>query len=264
MMEQSKMMEQKYIVGDSNPSMYGILDGCCKGMHWSCKKEDLDLDVLYSYCVGGCGVVGSIPDGKENDAKSFFESVFESLRKNNINEFEFSAEQEYLSKQILKIFSEKEVYSEEEYSFRRTMECSLEMENSDFDFIEVDKEILEHVDHLENSEMLTTRISESWYSIDDFLKYSKAVIAVKDNGIVGIIFGSARFKNVIDIDIEVVEEHRKKGVGKILTAFFVNACMKKGCVVQWDCIESNRASRTLAETCGFRVFKKRPYYWFHI
>lgn len=263
-MEESKMIEQKHIVGDNNPSMYGILDGCCKGMHWSCRENDLNLDVLYSYCVGGCGVVGIIPDGKEIYAKKFFESVFEALRNENINEFEFSSEEEHLSKQILDIFSAKEVYSEQEYSFRRNKKYVSETAIQDYGFIEVDQVFLEQIDTYENSEMLTVRINESWYSTEDFLKYSKAIVAVNDKETVGVIFGSARFKNVIDIDIEVLVEHRNKGIAKRLTTYFVNACIKKDCIAQWDCVESNAASRKVAEDCGFSAFKKRPFYWFTI
>ena len=257
-------VKKAVIVDDKNPSMYGILNGYCKGLHWSHDKGGFKLDVLYSYCVGGCGVVGEISNGKEREAKDFFYYVFDSLKNNGIYEFEFSTEDDVLRGKILGIFSEKTIYSEMEYSYRRIMVCDSKKKIPDYDFIEVDKIFLNQLNYYENSQILLTRINDSWHSKDDFLQYSEAVVALKGKRVIGVIFGSARYLNVIDVDIEVLEDYRSKGIAKELTTQFVNSCVRRGCVVQWDCVESNLASRKVAEECGFELFKKRPYYWFEI
>ncbi|MGN0402432.1 MAG: GNAT family N-acetyltransferase [Acetatifactor sp.] len=56
------------------------------------------------------------------------------------------------------------------------------------------------------------------------------------------------YEKYVPIDIEVLEEHRKKGVAKALTIAFVKHCMKCDLVPQWDCVESNKGSIHLAES----------------
>lgn len=249
-------------IDDKNPSMYGILAGICKGEIWSFRNEPLVLDVMYSYCVGGCGVVGRIPDEKKRQARIFFEAVFSSLMEKNIHEFEFSAEDVDLRSAILDIFSDKELFSEEEYSYRKSNSCNFNAALPAYTFLEVDRCFLKMTDYYENVEILLERLNNSWYEQEDFLEQSKCFVALQGKKIVGIIFGSARFSNIIAVDIEVLEEHRKKGIATTLTAHFVNACIRMGCIVQWDCVESNVQSQAVAEKCGFQLFKKRPYYWF--
>ena len=73
-----------------------------------------------------------------------------------------------------------------------------------------------------------------------------------------------RCENYIPIDIEVLKEHRKRGVAKALASAFVKQCMKCGLVPHWDCVESNKGSICLAESVGFKKIKERPFYWFEI
>lgn len=86
----------------------------------------------------------------------------------------------------------------------------------------------------------------------------------KAGRIVGIIFGSARYENLIAVDIEVEETYRRRGIAAFLTEHMLSSCSEENLTVQWDCVESNTASRMAAEKCGFHLFKKRPYYWFGI
>ncbi len=252
------------VIDGKNPSMYGILAGICKGETWSYRDEPLALDIMYSYCVGGCGVVGRIPNEKSKQARIFFETVFSSLKKKNIFEFEFSTEDVELRKAMLDIFSDKKLYSEEEYSYRKLDKCNYNVTLQSYTILEVDRSFLEKREKYENEDILFERLNNSWYCQEDFLEYSKCFVALQEKKIVGIIFGSARFLNIIDVDIEVLEEHRKKGVATALTAYFVNACIRIGCIVQWDCVESNVKSQAVAEKCGFQLFKKRPFYWFDL
>lgn len=250
------------IKDDKNPSMYGILTGICKGEHWSLNEDSLILDVAYSYCVGGCGVVGEIPFEKTKQARIFFERVFSSLKEKKICEFEFSSEDNELCAKILNIFSDKEIYSEEEYSYRKANKCFFYAAMPSYTFLEIDTNFMKMIDKYINANMLLERLNNSWYCLEDFFNYSKCFVAIQGKEIVGIIFGSARFSNIIDVDIEVLKEHRGKGIATTLTSYFTDACISDGCIVQWDCVESNIRSKGIVEKCGFQMFKKRPYYWF--
>ncbi len=247
---------------DKNPSMYGILTGICKGERWSLNEDSLILDIAYSYCVGGCGVVGKIPFKKTKQARVFFEKVFSSLKEKNICEFEFSSEDNELSAKILDIFFDKEIYSEEEYSYRKADKCVVNPVIPSYTFLEIDRNFMKMINKYINANMLLERLNNSWYCQNDFFRYSKCFVATQGKEIVGIIFGSARFLYIIDVDIEVLKEHRGKGIATTLTSYFVNSCISDGVIVQWDCVESNILSRSVVERCGFQLFKKRPYYWF--
>lgn len=272
-------------LSEKNPSVSGILAGISKGLVWYNKEENPTLAVTYSYCVGGCGIVGNIGDKKE--AKLFFERVFNSLKDNGIYEFEFSAEDENIYTDMRELFPEKSFSSEMEFSFRKeekidpsrivagnnifqeeidpkTNTFSHQTNQKMYEIKVVDEQLLSDIHNgtvIDNG-LVGERLENSWDSIDQFIKYSKSIVAMIGNEIVGIIFGSSRYKEVIDVDIEVLENYRKQGIASQLTAAFVNECIEQGMIVQWDCTESNEESRSLALRCGFQPYKQRPYYWF--
>ena len=248
------------IVGDvRNPSQSGILNGTCKGECWL--SEDNMLAVTYSYPVGGCGVFGKIKSTEI--AKLYFDKVFSYLKDLNIHEFEFSTEDAALQEQLLCLFQDRNMEHELEYSYEIYEKTNLEIIAPDGYQIELVTEQTLHKGY-ENEGMLTKRLEECWNSLEDFVEKSFSFVAVKANRIVGIIFGSGRYEKYIPIDIEVLEEHRKKGIGKALTIAFVKHCMKCNLVPHWDCVESNMGSIHLAESVGFKKMKERPFYWFYI
>ena len=248
------------ITGDvKTPSQSGILTGTCKGECWI--SDDMMLGVTYSYPVGGCGVFGKI-ESNEN-AKEFFDEVFNNLKALDIHEFEFSTEDTMLLEQLLHLFQDRNIEHELEYSYEIYENTSVQIIAPNGYLIEPVTEQTLHKGY-ENEGMFTNRLEECWDSLDDFFKKSLSFIAVKDNEIVGIIFGSGRYENYIPIDIEVLKEHRKRGVAKALTSAFVKHCLNCNLVPHWDCVESNKGSIRLAESAGFEKIKERPFYWFEI
>ena len=259
-----KMLYNESFMDDRNPTISGILSGQCKGLKWG---DNNQLAIAYSYCVGGCGIVGEIMPGDEEEIRIFMEKVFEELKSFGIDTFEFSAEKPELYGKVLELFKDKEISSETEYSYRNN--CLIEEDiwiQDDYKILEVDARFLEQVREgsIENSEMLTERLVNSWHDEATFLKESEACVAMHGNRMVGIIFGSGRYKEYIVVDIEVESEHRKQGIATKLTQFFIRKCVERKLIVQWDHVESNTASKALALKCGFKLFKVRPYYWFDI
>ena len=248
------------IVGNQkNPSQSGILNGTCKGECWI--SDDRMLGVTYSYPVGGCGVFGKIESIEK--AKKFFDKVFCNLKLLDIHEFEFSTEDAALQEQLLSLFQNKKMEHELEYSYEINENVNMEIDVPGGYQIELVTEQTLQKEY-KNEVMLTKRLEECWNTLDDFFEKSLSFIAVKDKEIVGIIFGSGRYEKYIPIDIEVLNEHRKKRVAKALTIDFIKHCMKRGLVPHWDCVESNMGSIHLAESVGFQKIKERPFYWFDI
>ena len=248
------------IVGDvKNPSQSGILDGTCKGECWI--SDDKMLGVTYSYPVGGCGVFGKIESVQK--ANKFFDKVFCNLKDLDIHEFEFSAEDVALQEQLLCLFQDRKIEHELEYSYEIDENTNVEIDVPSGYQVELVTEQTLHKGY-KNQLMLTNRLDECWNSQEDFFEKSLSFIAVKDKEIVGIIFGSGRYEKYIPIDIEVLNEHRKKGVAKAITSAFVKYCLKGDLIPHWDCVESNKGSIRLAESVGFIKIKERPFYWFGI
>ncbi len=105
---------------------------------------------------------------------------------------------------------------------------------------------------------------EAWGSYRNFLSKSLAFVALYRKRIEAVIVGTARFNNIVPIDIETEEQHRKKGLAFILTQSFINECLDNQLVAQWSCVDSNDSSKKTAQKAGFLFMKKKPYYWFDI
>ncbi len=252
-----------YDIDERNPSQSGILHGECKGICWM--NSNQRLAITYSYCVGGCGIFGEITD--RNQDIDFFKEVFCQLKKAGMDEFEFSAEDDQLREDVLALFTGENIQSEMELSYRiPDYNIISDVQVTGYDIVKVDREFLNRIEEkcYHNYESIVERIRESWQGNEDFLLKSSAFVAIKENEIVGVIFGSGRINDILAIDIEVEKEHRKKGLAKKLSYELIKDCAKNEIRLQWDCIESNKASIATAKSLGFQLFKKRPYYWFSI
>ena len=75
----------------------------------------------------------------------------------------------------------------------------------------------------------------------------------------GLSTAGGKYEKYIPIDIEVLEEHGKRGVAIALTSAFVKRCIECDLIPHWDCVESNTGSIRLAESIGFEKIKERPF-----
>ncbi|WP_353096774.1 GNAT family N-acetyltransferase [Tissierella praeacuta] len=259
----------KKITNDNCPSFSGIVAGECKGNLWVDDIENPNIAIVESYAVGSFAFLGEIKSDEEyKKVESFIkDELFPMLKTKGINYFEFTIENDNLIGHILKMFSNKEIQREKEYTFRKSDEVSrlLSLPN-EYTIHKVDYEFWDLINEgsIENGILVTERIVESWESFDDFFKKSLGFCIMCSKKIVAAIVGTGRFNNIIPIDIETEEDHRHKGLGLIMTREFVNECIKRGIIAQWDCVESNPISRKLAEKAGFKFMKQNEVYWFNI
>lgn len=168
---------------------------------------------------------------------------------------------------MMELVGDKNLFSELEYSYRTNKKVIEESHLAEsYHILSVDQCIIDNARKqlYKNSDMLLNRLENSWGSDKDFLNYSYANLVLHNVEIVGICFGSSRFKDYIVVDIETHIEHQSKGIATYMASDFVNSCIKKGMTVQWDCVDSNIASKALASRGGFKQFKVRPFYWFEI
>lgn len=257
----------KNILHQDSPSFSGIIAGICKGEIWVDRLVDPRLALVYSYAVGSFSIMGSPEDASVyNDFYKFLrDELFMELKSKGIKDFEFSVESENAKDHVLEIFSHENILQEEEYSYRKNDGCKLQAVDG-YTIAPVDWKLIKQFREgsLENPEFLNERLLESWETYEIFVDRSIGYVALDEKSIVGVIIGTARYHNVIPIDIEIDKGHRKKGLALTLTNHFVKGCVESGLVPQWDCVESNIGSRKTAEKAGFKLFKREPVYWFGI
>ncbi len=265
-LEKSKIVD---IVTDDSPSFSGIITGQCKGNLWVDDVEKPSLALTYSFAVGGYCILGNPKkESVYEDLRNFLlKDLFPQMKKMDINNFEFSVELLEPQKRILDMFSDKVVGREEEFSFRKSDKTEIAMKIPvDYTIEKVSATFIEKLKHGEyqNIELLEERLLESWGSYENFLNKSVAFVGIHQKRIVAVIVGTARFNDIIPIDIETEEKHRNKGLASILTKCFVNDCIEHQLIPQWDCVDSNDSSKKIAQKAGFVFKKKKPYFWFEI
>lgn len=64
----------------------------------------------------------------------------------------------------------------------------------------------------------------------------------------------------MDIGIETVESHRRKGLAAIVAKKMVTYVKSIHKEPVWDCIVSNKGSRGTAEKAGFEIMAEHAYY----
>lgn len=257
------------VLYEDSPSFSGIVAGECRGQLWVDDIENPQLAMAFSFAVGGFSILGE--PREEVVYRQFYNFLildfFPKLREMNQYYFEFSTECIRMQEYMLKMFTNRKIESENEYFYRKETKIETKVQIPDeYIIVKVDAKFIAKLERGEyiNRKFLEERLLESWGSYSNFLNKSVAFVIHHQKRIVAVIIGTARFHNIIPIDIETVEQHRKKKMASALTQCFVNECVDNQLVTQWDCVDSNIASKKTAEKSGFLLMKKKPYYWFNI
>ncbi|MGL1890572.1 MAG: GNAT family N-acetyltransferase [Spirochaetaceae bacterium] len=257
------------IVSNDNPSFSGIVTGKCKGSMWVNNIENPTIALTYSFAVGGYCILGNPgQDSVYEQLHNFLiKELFPKLKKRGEEFFEFSVESLESQKCILELFSDKIIESEDEYFYIKTDKTKSSFEVPvEYSILKVDSKFIDELEHHEyqNRVFLEERLLESWGSYEDFLNESIAYVALYKKRIVAVIVGTATFNNIIPIDIETEKQHRNRGLASILTTCLVNNCIDKQLMPQWNCVDSNNASKKTALKSGFEFMKKSPFFWLKI
>lgn len=251
------------------PSFSGIVSGECAGELWVDDWNHPRLALAYSYPVGGYAFLGSfVTDEAWSNTRSFMmDDLLPRLKAEGISAFEFSIESDELKEPLLRMFADKTIQQETEFRYRKsdTLHLSLPLPDG-LTLQAVDDAYWRRIGDglIENAELLTGRLLESWGSYNNFAKRSLAYCIMDGQRIIAVIVGTARFNDVIPIDIEVEADYRCKSLGLVLAQAFVNGCAEKGLTAEWDCVESNPASQKVAAKAGFSLFKESDVFWFSL
>jgi len=258
------------IVRDENPSFSGIVAGECKGEVWVDDLEHPTLALVHSSSVGGFCILG---EPEQQETYTYFnhfleKELFPWLRARGVDYFEFSVAQTHAEKAILALFSDKTLDQEYEHTYQKSTVSTEEaaVNYGEYSIHCVDEAFLARMnaDHFTNSAMIRNRILGAWGSEETFLSKGLAYAAVHRDEIVAVIMGTAFYNKMLPIDIETAAEHQRQGLAHQLTLHFADACVRRGLLAHWNCMESNTGSSRTALKAGFTFLHKRYVYWFPI
>ena len=95
-------------------------------------------------------------------------------------------------------------------------------------------------------------------SKEKYLELGKGFAVMKDGKIVAAASSYTRYKNGIDIEIDVVKEERHKGLGSAVAAKLILECLDEGLYPAWDA--ANMMSIRLAEKLGYEFSREYVVY----
>ena len=264
-----KLKNVTNVVNEKSPSFSGIVNQECKGKLWVDNIEVPRIALVESFAVGSFAFLGTYETNEDFlNLKDFLENeLFYHLKKNGYDCFEFSIESENISNNILEMFKTKSIQTEKEISFRVNVIPKKSHDiPKEYEIRKVDTIFWNMLSEgkFENEDFLRIRLLESWHSFEEFEDKSIAYCTIFENRIVAVMVGTACFNNIIAIDIETEEKHRRRGLAYAMAVEFIADCLKNDYIPQWDCVESNPNSYNMARKLGFEKMNENAVYWFDI
>lgn len=99
--------------------------------------------------------------------------------------------------------------------------------------------------------------SRFWRDRLDFIGRAMGVLATDPQGNpASICYAAAVADNTAEVDILTLEPFRNKGLAKSVLKAFVNQCLRKSIIPNWDCFEDNQASLNTALSLKFEIIKR--------
>ncbi len=113
----------------------------------------------------------------------------------------------------------------------------------------VDKSLLAR--GLENTDRLQEEMCSERVSVEEFLRHSFGVCAVKDGALAGWCLSEYNSAKGCEIGIETVDGHRQKGLARAMVSAFAEEAARRGvAAIGWHCFASNGPSRRTAQSAG--------------
>lgn len=261
-----KLKNVTNVVNEKSPSFSGIVNQECKGKLWVDNIEVPRIAIAGSFAVGSFAFLGTYETNEDFlNLKDFLENeLLYHLKINGYDCFEFSIESENIRKNILEMFKDKSIQTEKEFSFRvNAIPKNNQGIPKEYQIRKVDVILWNMLSEgkFENEDFFKIRLLESWYSFEEFENKSSTIL---ENRIVAVMVGTACFNNIIAIDIETEEKHRRRGLAYAMAVEFIADCLKYDYTPQWDCVESNPNSYNMARKLGFEKMNENTVYWFNI
>ncbi|MCT1399447.1 GNAT family N-acetyltransferase [Paenibacillus sp. p3-SID867] len=172
------------------------------------------------------------------------------LQEQDINWVEIGLDPDPWDKTIQNIFQERRISSDTQHVFTlRGKPQHIEFQDSVVNIQPINREVLKSK-RLENHSFLEKKILRFWDSIDSFLEQGFGYFVEDNHNVVSLCFSAFVVDKTHAIDIETLEEHKRRNYGAAVAQAFVQECLQKGIRPYWDCTPENTGSIRLAEKVG--------------
>lgn len=254
---------------NSDISYMGVVAGNNVGEVWVNDRINPTFALVWSEYLGGFQFMGTGFDSVNIlDFRNFIDtSIHVFLKDKKIDFFEFACDLENQLPFVLKLLSNHEVKSEEQYVYRldnRILYAIDSLFPEEYDYLEINSSFLMNTGtKLTNFDVIQTEINKAWYSFDDFLQFGKGFVAIKNNEICSFALTHFRYKDTYSIGVETFDSHKRRGLSSSLTKLLIKSIIEQNGDVWWDCMESNIASQKTAQKSGLVYDHKFKCCWFN-
>lgn len=239
-----------------NIEIKAVIDGTNPGWIFVDSIEAPRTAMVWSKGIQGFYFVGDESNVEFNNCINEFieQEIKPRLIKDKLTKFEFSGETEKWDDNLKKIFRDKELNKSRQYQYK-LQHYSWNLHNKrklkdEYILKQIDRELFVDMD-ITNLEFIFSEINRWWNSYDDYIERTFGYCIIFKNRIVNYCICNFVHKNFHTIGIETLDDFRRQGLSQVTTEAFVDNCMKNQLNPYWECMESNFASRSLAEKLGF-------------
>jgi RimJ/RimL family protein N-acetyltransferase len=101
-----------------------------------------------------------------------------------------------------------------------------------------------------------------WFSPEGFLENGLGVVLLAGDEVASLCVSVFASQERMEIDIHTEETYQHRGFAALTAAAFIEECLRRGKLPNWECFWENEASTALAEKLGFQAEADYPvYYW---
>lgn len=237
-------LEIKAVVYNNNPGWIFVDD-----------VENPKTAMVWSKGIQGFYFIGQEDNQAFTDYINKYIDEEISTRAKNIglNYFEFSGTSHRWDETIEKVFGMRHLQKSKQFAYKHKKLDTYTLESigvqKGLGVRQVDLGLLQSA--IGNLDFVESIILEWWDSIDEFCKKGTGYCVVHNNSIVSSCVSSFVGNKAMESHIVTKEEHRKKGYAKLAVNAFLVYCQKHNIEPYWDCMETNKGSRALAEGFGY-------------
>lgn len=246
---------RKYICDTSSLYFSCILKGEAKGILWADRADSPNFLLVWSYYQEGFQLMGQPVRGEEETFKDwFYQTILPFLKEQEVDYFEYGADTKELADWFGNMFSDKEIFSENQKIFQWTEKKETLQQPAGYLIEKVDADFWQK--EYQDKAYMLDEIKQVYNDSQTYLENGIAYVAIQDNTVVAradMLFSDNGYGN---ISVDTKEAHRRKGLSAYLTQKTIADTCKMGLIPVWDCSEDNLASERTAEKCGFRMIRE--------
>ncbi len=259
----SSLIDEDYLSMEINALLVG---------HHPCRIfvddiHNIQTALIYSSSMEGFYLVGNEKSSRFQDLfrPALDKTIIPELKEKGYHAFEFSCSHEAWTSVFPVLFGNRELDfgMQNIYSFKPSKRGHVSnVVPETVSICEIDKDLLSS--GMGNIDYLSSKIELFWNSVELFLDRGVGFCLVDSNEIAGICISGFVYKDRHSPDIETLPHHQRKGYANALVNQYLNTLSENNQVVSWECMDTNIASKCLAEKCGFRLKEQYKLYFFDI